>query len=319
MLGAIGGVPDKKRVALAHLLFNLLTGAVALAAFPLFTWAILTGLGMADDPTTGLAIFHTLFNLVGVALLTPFIPVMARNLNRFFRVKEEVATRYIHLVDVRVPEAAFVALRNEVSALFARTLKYALLTANVRPSGALSGKGSPAEILEKSREPLVFDHKQSYDRIKGTEAALLEFLAKLGKEPLDEKHAAGLEPLFAGIRECAYAAKTFKDIRNNLTEFAESEEPATLRLYGELRLNLLCFVRVLTGRVEGEEDREAEERKLALCTEENRKLIRTIAADARGRTAASLLNTNRSLHRGCLSLWEASSVVNIRYDIESEE
>lgn len=84
ILGSIGGIPDKKRVAVAHFIFNLVTAVVAFLLLPILTHFLMYVVGLQNDLITALALFHTLFNVMGVVLLLPFISLMAKYLNRFF-------------------------------------------------------------------------------------------------------------------------------------------------------------------------------------------------------------------------------------------
>ncbi|CAN0606628.1 unnamed protein product, partial [Ectocarpus sp. 12 AP-2014] len=65
VLGSLGASIDGKRLALAHFLFNGVTGALAIAVLPELSWAvdnIAQWWGIQEDSyTLKLAIFHTLF------------------------------------------------------------------------------------------------------------------------------------------------------------------------------------------------------------------------------------------------------------------
>ncbi len=71
-LASIGGSVAVRRTAAAHILFNLLTGALALLFFPLLLGGAVWVVG-EGDPATAVALFHSTFNLLGVAVLFPFI------------------------------------------------------------------------------------------------------------------------------------------------------------------------------------------------------------------------------------------------------
>src|SRR5690606_11142787 len=75
MLAAIGAPAAAKRTALAHVLFNLLTGAIAFFCLPLLPSSAAWGAGRAgaEDAPTTLAAFHTLFNVLGVVVLLPLV------------------------------------------------------------------------------------------------------------------------------------------------------------------------------------------------------------------------------------------------------
>lgn len=91
-LAVIGATPNAKRVAAGHVAFNVLTGAVALALLPLLLLVISEGrelLHLDAEPAGVLAAFHTLFNLLGVALLWPLTDRLIRFLESRFRSAEE--------------------------------------------------------------------------------------------------------------------------------------------------------------------------------------------------------------------------------------
>jgi phosphate:Na+ symporter len=87
MVVAIGASKHTKRLALGHILFNLLTGVVALALLPLF-WVLIDFLDstwhITNNPPRILAIFHTAFNVLGVLLMWPCAPFLTRWLLRLF-------------------------------------------------------------------------------------------------------------------------------------------------------------------------------------------------------------------------------------------
>lgn len=81
-LAAIGATTPAKRTAAAHVLFNVLTALVALAAFPLYAPLIMRAAAAGADATILLASFHTVYNVVGVAVLLPLVRPFARMVER---------------------------------------------------------------------------------------------------------------------------------------------------------------------------------------------------------------------------------------------
>ena len=79
-LAVIGAGTAARRTGFAHLLFNVLTGAVAFLSLPV----LVTVLEQFDtaDPTLALAAFHTVFNVVGVVLVYPFLRRFAAYVER---------------------------------------------------------------------------------------------------------------------------------------------------------------------------------------------------------------------------------------------
>ncbi|WP_332743273.1 Na/Pi cotransporter family protein [Hydrogenophaga sp.] len=120
LLAAIGATPNARRAASAHVVFNLLTGVVALLLLPWLIGALGAArevLGLSPDPATELALFHTTFNLIGVLLMWPLAERLTHWLQRRFRAREEDEARPQFLDDnvLAVPTLALDALTREVT------------------------------------------------------------------------------------------------------------------------------------------------------------------------------------------------------------
>ena len=119
-LAVIGATSNAKRVAAAHIVFNLVTAVVALLALPGLFWVIHnTGelLGLQDIPAVTLALFHTIFNVLGVLLMLPFSKTLTRFLEKRFVSQEELEgrPRYLDKTVAATPVLAINALALELS------------------------------------------------------------------------------------------------------------------------------------------------------------------------------------------------------------
>ncbi len=135
-LAVIGATPNAKRVAVAHMAFNLITAVVALLLLPGMLWLVrATGdvLGLHDAPAVSLALFHTAFNLLGVLIMFPLSRRLSDWLANRFRTYEEIAGRPKHLDPnvVVMPSLALNALVLETARVgqHARGLAQAVLSA----------------------------------------------------------------------------------------------------------------------------------------------------------------------------------------------
>ena len=154
LLSTIGATSNARRVAVLHVAFNLLTGALALALLLPILAAIaylheLVAIGAT--PAVDLALFHTTFNLLGVALMWPISARLVRVLEDRFRSAEEDAARPRHLDNnvLPVPELAAHALLLELKRASTLGLDLARDTLNgtlaeVAPFGA---RARPARRL----------------------------------------------------------------------------------------------------------------------------------------------------------------------------
>ncbi|MCA9545146.1 MAG: Na/Pi cotransporter family protein [Myxococcales bacterium] len=134
----IGASANAKRLAAGHVFFNLITGVVALFALPWLLQAAmaLSGGGLA----TGIAWFHTLFNVLGVLLMWPMAGRLAGWLSRRFSgpaLPEAARPKYIEAQMLADPPAAVQALTRELGHLaeLARKQVVAALSAEAPTPG----------------------------------------------------------------------------------------------------------------------------------------------------------------------------------------
>lgn len=115
-LAAIGGSVAARRTALAHVLFNLFTGLVALLFLPLFlgllAW-LQENFGL-DRGAVSLAAFHTLFILIGVLIVLPFVGPFSRLIERIIPEKGPRLTRHLDPSLLALPPVAMEAVRRSL-------------------------------------------------------------------------------------------------------------------------------------------------------------------------------------------------------------
>ncbi|QOL25963.1 Na/Pi cotransporter family protein [Thalassotalea sp. LPB0316] len=119
LLATIGATSNAKRVAAAQTIFNLVTAIVALILLPVLFWLIdeiTTLLEITANPAISLAIFHTLFNILGVLIVYPHNNRIAGFLEKRFRTWEEKAShpKYIDNTVAQTPVLAVNAILLEL-------------------------------------------------------------------------------------------------------------------------------------------------------------------------------------------------------------
>ncbi len=190
---AIGATPAARRVALAHIAFNLLTGFAALLLLvPLLAvsqWiaALFTGNGL---PATVLAVFHTLFNLLGLLLIWPIAPWLVRKLSGLFLSDQENMARP-RFLDASLAEVPALAIRGLVLEISNMAV---LVFAPARESVA----GHPSS-----------DGTQTHDAMLKLGEAIRDFIARVTTRPLPDEDIAALADLIRAtqhLEETAGAA-----------------------------------------------------------------------------------------------------------------
>ncbi|MEX1368403.1 MAG: Na/Pi symporter [Nannocystaceae bacterium] len=113
ILGAMGGGLAARRAAVAHTLFNVATGVVALLLLPLFI-AVAQRLAQ-DSATTAIAVFHTLFNVLGVIIFFPLLDRFAKVVERLVPPRRVAAVDPPSRAALQVPALALEGARRAVA------------------------------------------------------------------------------------------------------------------------------------------------------------------------------------------------------------
>jgi phosphate:Na+ symporter len=117
VLAALGGTVPAKRTALAHVLFNAITGGLALALLPWYLRGIeyaQAHWGLAPGAVS-LAAFHTAFIAVGVLLFLPWVGGFARLIEWLLRDRGPHLTRHLDPTLLHTPPVALEALRRALA------------------------------------------------------------------------------------------------------------------------------------------------------------------------------------------------------------
>jgi len=151
----IGATPPAKRAAAGQVVFNVLAAVLAIALLPVLLRAIdfaIETTGERPSPAVSLALFHTVFNVLGVIAIWPLAGRLLKALEKRFATEEEVAQRpkYLDKNVLAVPEVAISALAREVHRLVAMSV--AMLAESLEdeapPPARLGRRGAVIDQLE---------------------------------------------------------------------------------------------------------------------------------------------------------------------------
>ncbi len=249
IIGSFGANIDGKRLALSHLMFNLTTAIVAIVLIRQLRWSVdvlSQGLGIAaNDYTLKLALFHTLFNLLGVALMLPFIGQLVGFLQRFVQMREPSADapRYLNEAALQVPAAAVEATRKEIRHLYQNAFEIIAQGLALRPETIDSTQDLARAVAATTRiEPIDIDELYE-QRVKGLHSAIIEFISRVQAQELPEYRARELNALREASRNIVEAVKDTKHMYKNLRRFAASPYPDIRQQYDSLRSELALILR----------------------------------------------------------------------------
>ncbi len=218
LLGAIGGVQAKKRVSLSHLVFNVVTGVVAFIGLPLIIWVVAFLVDINSDGLIGLALFHTLFNLLGVVIFSPFLGMLSQLLVKIFPDHKTILTVYLHQTPPEVTDAASAALKKEIEHLLRECQLYNLRLLRIDEKLVFD-----SDLPFISNKKKKFTPEQLYENIKMLHAEIITYYSKMQAIKLHEPEVKDLERLIYASRNIMNALKNFKSIRHNMDEFDGSD------------------------------------------------------------------------------------------------
>lgn len=321
VIGAFGSNNAGRRLAAAHILFNLVTAAVALAILPWLVRAVdicADWLGIAADAyTLKLAIFHTLFNVLGLAIMLPWVPLMVTLLMRWIpderetgegdtagaMLSEQPRTRAIYLNDSALLHAdtALKVLDQELSHL-ASLSRQVIAVALYLPPGVLKGLSAQElhqQVLRPVPAALREDADALYERhVKGVYADIIDFISRMDLSLLPEQQQALLQ-LGVASRDLVEAVKAAKHLQTNLRRQIDSTLPPVREAYDLLREQCGLALLELERLSDLQGDTEAQ-RALFHAYEEQEKLF---SDEFQRRLQARLRNRE-------LDGWQATSLLN---------
>ena len=252
LFAAIGSNNAGRRIAATHLIFNLVTaGAALILLHPLMAaveWLAELGGLAADAHMLKLAIFHTLYNVFGLALMLPWSFLLVRLLERWLpdsdpqteagRLSEQPHTRARYVNDSALLHAdtALKVLEQELQHL-AQLSRKVVAAALYLPASL--PQMSRTALQEAVSQPVPLALREDADvlyeqHIKGVYADVVDFMSRVDVSLLPEQQQAMLNETMAA-RDLVTAVKAAKHLQTNLRKHIDSAHPALREAYQRLR------------------------------------------------------------------------------------
>ena len=251
LLGSIAANQAGKKLAVAHLIFNLITGLIALLMLrPLMNSVdyLAQFLGISDtNYTLKLALFHTLFNVLGVVIMVPWINKLINFLNRIIKDKpvEIEQTKYLNDKILLHPQSTIHALYKETEHLLDLTFEIIAHSLNVHRSDLLSAK-KIGEVLEISDSPIDINIQDMYAiKIKNIYSKILKYAALIPSENLTTEEVEAVTNIKNANRLIVKVIKDLQLFRKNMNFYLNSDNEYIRETYNKFRKRLLKIVKDL--------------------------------------------------------------------------
>ena len=269
IVGWLGGNRGGQRLALVHVLFNTLTGVITLLLLTPLAWLsywLMSEVGAGNNTLLQLALFQTLFNVIGVALFWPWQRQLETWLCRFLpdrkepsvlitdlqtgqpavveqRVLAETRARYLNDAALATADTASRAVVQELQHLGRLSLEV-ICHALYQPVEQLSSiKVDEARLNARPNDTECLDAEELYQRhIKGVYSDLLGFMSRLDAT-LDEEHQRFWMTCQVVALQLVDAVKDAKHLQKNLGRYLRDERSLVHNHYLDLRRHVMWVLR----------------------------------------------------------------------------
>ena len=250
IIGAMSANHQGKRLAGAHLIFNLVTGLIAIAFLWQIIWVvdmISTNVGIADDNyTLKLAVFHTVFNLIGVVVMAPFVNTLVTFLERTIPTPQTsiVETQFLNDSVLDFPETMLTAVRNEVFHLYDNAYRIIAHGINVHRT-TIESDVVLEEVLKSNKVLIKEDVSEEYTRsIKSLHSAIIDFTGT-AQIRLNADYASHVYDLRRASQRIVQAVKDAEHLQKNIDHFGTSKNKAIRNEYNNIRINIARILRLI--------------------------------------------------------------------------
>ena len=250
LLGAIGGSHAKKRVAYSHVVFNVTTGLVAFILLPILTMVVLFIFDVKTNGIMALALFHTIFNILGVAIFYPFVEKLAAFLEKYFPDQNHVLSVHLEDASIEIFDTALDAFTNEIHHLLDEVSLYHMRMLNIDESKFFAEKLPFEKHLAK---PL--NNEDLYNNVKLLSTDIFTYYTRLLALNLSKKKVRKINQLGYATRSLTSAAKNFKGIIRPLEDFRNSGNSYVNKKYDQFAQRLSDFYTSLQNIAETKKEK----------------------------------------------------------------
>jgi len=250
IIGSLSANEQGKRLAVAHLIFNMVTGLIAVAfiyqMMDAVDW-ISAEVGIAnEDYTLKLAVFHTLFNLLGVLVMIPFIRKLVNFLDTLFIPKGVQRSQPQFLTDAVIdyPDTATEAVRKETLRVWDNSISLFCGAFGFKRKDVLS-EADLYQIASKQKKLAPYDIDSCYEQtIKSLYGAIVVFISKAGFS-WEMEQSGQIHWIRKANQNIADAVKDTKHLQKNMNIYVTSSNSKMLEAYTRIRVELCLLIREL--------------------------------------------------------------------------
>jgi phosphate:Na+ symporter len=307
VLGSLGSNVAGKRLAGAHFVFNVTTGLVALALiYPLANLVRYLSEIMHISPTDytlKLALFHTIFNILGVIIMIPFIKRLEKFLIKFIteKVNKDIdEPKYLNEAVLKFPGSAISSLVMESKYLFKNAIFEIVAHAlNIHRDDIKSDK-KVKKIIKASTKNLQADVDDLYyKKVKTIYSEIIRYaIMAQNNLKLNREENEAITEIKVANRKMVEIIKDVKELNRNITISSNLDNEHLQKEYDSFRAKLTKVLRIIYLF------RKAED------SDEYSKQLEQLKNDAKENIRQSNKSIDRLIRKNLISAEMASSLFN---------
>ncbi len=239
ILASLASNENGKRVAFAHFTFNIITATIItllIYQFQDLVDYLAPYLGISEDNyTMKLSLFHTIFSLVGIILLSPFIYQIEKLSIKLIKKKVSAQSKPKYLMDsnLTLPDTAIVSIRKEIINLYENCQKAMLHALNLHTTN-LTKETLDIQI---SKELSIIDVNidEIYQtNLKNLYSEIIKY-SSFAQENMLDFHHKEVGDLKRSASLIVEVLKDTRDIQKNLNFYLKSKNEYIKEEYNILR------------------------------------------------------------------------------------
>jgi len=254
ILGSLTSNIAGKRLAGAHLIFNIVTGVVAIALiYPLINLVdtLSDSFGISTtDYTLKLALFHTIFNILGVIIMIPMIGKLEKFLINFFKEKANKdidEPKYLNESILTVPSSAISAIIQESQYLYKNAIFEIVAHALSIHRDDIKSDKKLKKIIKKSNVDMNIDVENLYyKKVKTIYSEIIRYAsATQNGMDLSKKQNEIVSDLKVANRKMVEILNDAREFSKNVSVSLEKDNEYLRGEYDSLRKKVTKVLRVI--------------------------------------------------------------------------
>lgn len=247
ILASLASNENGKRVAFAYFVFNLVTAIIVtvfISYISSFVDFLAPYIGI-DSENYGmkLALFHTIFSLIGLAVLSPFVGKIVKLSEKLIKKKVTAHSKPKFLLDsnLTLPDAAIVSIKKEVINLYESCQRAMFHAINLHTSN-LKTKGDLEVQISKEVTRINTNIDEIYqNNLKILYSEIIRY-SSFAQENMSSAQQQQVGDLKRSAKLIVEVLKDTRDIQKNLNFYLKSRNEYIKNEYNMLRKELAAIL-----------------------------------------------------------------------------